>query len=966
MDRFSRPQSKAATAIMPPPIPDVPPLVQGYVDEITATAVSGWVRDHNHPSTRIALDVLVERGDGAHVIATGIGDQPYPPLFNDGVGDGRHGFTIPLPPLTYQERRDLIVQPRDGANPLERAWPYQGYVDERSVNHVAGWIRNRFDPVARIAFEVAIVTAEQDTVIATGTAENFYTMLAARSEDAFHGFQLLFKTPLTEAERDAVVVRAAGQNSALPLSPRLVTNFELLSFVAMDIVNNCNLRCPFCLFDYSGTRATKFMSEATFDAALRLLPHVGEANFWLSCLHEPSLHPDFLRLIDRIPRQWRQKVMFTTNLAKRMPDSYYQALADSGVFHINLSIESTTPAIYEKFRKGARWPIFKENWDRLITAWRAAAAPPRLRYITMAYKSNLAEIPALVKFLRADRLAWQVEIRATYEMTHILTEFAAAEYLADHDWDWLAEQLAEYPSTEVLLTRPLPAGTPAASVPAEIADLDDSDVKPQTPAATIPDPVETVAEPPPVVIPARNKVAMPLNMQVEWDGEIVICGKWELPSERRCLTINNINLVAEPYEYLVELSNATVPPLIQGYVDAISATEISGWIRDGHDPAYRVGFEVAIPCDDGVRVIAAGIADQATPSLHKTDLDDGLHGFHVALPAPLAEDERRQLIVRDDTTHTVLARAPALQGFVDELRARRVAGWVRDRFDPDRRVAVEILLNTAAGAELLWQGFADQSRRDLVALSIGDGRYGFRAILPRPLSDAEQAAIIVRPVGTATPLDVDLGQGPLIQGYVDFISATNITGWMRESRFAGQHSAFEVVLELPRETEILARGVADQIYPALGDSPHDDNAHGFDITLPGPLTAHERHHLVIRAADTGEILPRAPRYQGFVDTLTERRAAGWVRDRFDPEHRVDVEVLLPAAAGAELLWQGVADAYDPALASAGVGDARYGFRASFGRRLSESEQRAVIVRPAGSAANLDRSPRLTTAEPALQ
>jgi molybdenum cofactor biosynthesis enzyme MoaA len=58
----------------------------------------------------------------------------------------------------------------------------------------------------------------------------------------------------------------------------------------MNIVDNCNLRCPFCLYDYVTTFRTNVMSDAVFEAALRLLPYVGPGHFWLSCLHEPILH----------------------------------------------------------------------------------------------------------------------------------------------------------------------------------------------------------------------------------------------------------------------------------------------------------------------------------------------------------------------------------------------------------------------------------------------------------------------------------------------------------------------------------------------------------------------------------------------------------------------------------------------------------------------------------------------------
>jgi Radical SAM superfamily len=467
--------------------------------------------------------------------------------------------------------------------------------------------------------------------------------------DAQYGFSLIFPEPVAMAEREALIVRPVGSQAALAFVPDPVTSFALLSFVAMDIVNNCNLRCPFCLFDYAETKTTRLMPEEVFDSALRLLPHARDAGFWLSCLHEPSLHPGFLRLIERIPRQWRHKVMFTTNLAERMPEAYFAALAESGVFHINISLESTTPAIYEKFRQGARWPIFKENWDRLIRAWQEAAAPPRLRYIIMAYRSNLAELPELVRYLREARLAWQVELRCTMEMSHIPAGFAAGEYLGDADWNWLETQLAGYSSSEVLIVRPIPP-------PQEVL-APEGDVLPA--AAPQVDPAAPPALP-----------ELPLNMLVEWDGSILVCNKWERPSERKRLAVARIQEIADPCGFLLELAHTPVPaylpdrrygPLVQGYIDALSAEHVSGWIRDAQAPEEKIAFEIVIEDGEATRVVAQGVADALYGGLAQAPFDDHEHGFDVVLGAPLSVEERERLVVRDVATRTAIKRAPHLE-----------------------------------------------------------------------------------------------------------------------------------------------------------------------------------------------------------------------------------------------------------------------------------------------------------------
>jgi pyruvate-formate lyase-activating enzyme len=480
--------------------------VQGYLDEISATHVQGWVRDSSDPQARVAFDVILDLPEAPRILAHGIADAYYPGLDDGSFGDARYGFKTPLPaPLSPEECAHLAIRPHGAAAALERAPKFQGYVDQRSTQHVSGWVRDRFNASTRVPVEAVLPTPDGEQILLTASADNFAANLAQLAiGDAHYGFSLVFPQPLSEAQRDALIIRPAGA-APLPLAPDLVTSFQAVSFLAMDIVNNCNLRCPFCLFDYSTTRTTSVMADDVFDSALRLLPFVDDAGFWLSCLHEPSLHPEFLSFIQRVPRQWRRKIMFTTNLAKRMPASYFAGLAESGVSIINLSIESMDPPVYEKFRKGARWPIFKENWDRLTAAWSAAAAPPRLRYIAMAYQSNLRELPGLVSHLREARHAWQIEIRHTYDYGHIPADFRQAEYLHDADWAWLAAELAGYTPDEVILSQP---PTPPAHRQGEVP-------------------------------------VFPLSAGIEWDGTLSIGFRRPYPAKREYIPSGNIRAVQD-------------------------------------------------------------------------------------------------------------------------------------------------------------------------------------------------------------------------------------------------------------------------------------------------------------------------------------------------------------------------------------------------------------------------------------
>jgi hypothetical protein len=716
--------------------------LEGYLDELSATHAVGWARDRNDPAASLLVELYDAQG---RVLAQGVADQVYAAL---GGEDNAHGFSLALPPGLPEAARDGLRILVAGV-PLLRAAPMQGFVDQRSTLHAAGWVRDRFAPGRRLDVEAVL----QDEVIATGTADRFVLPLAQHQVgDAQYGFMLLFPAPLTAAERDAVIIRPRG-GARLPLSPKLVVNFELLSHAAVDIVNNCNLRCPFCLFDYSDTKATRFMSEEVFRAAIRLLPLVPDGGFWLSCLHEPSLHPNFLGLIDLVPREHRRKLMFTTNIAKRANDAYFEALAASGVFHINISIESRTPALYEKFRKGARFSIFQENWDRLIAAWRAAPAPPHLRYIIMAYRSNLAEIPALVRYLREERLAWHIEVRYTYDEPHIAADFKAEEYLHAADWAWLQQQLGAYPPDHVAVLTPdiLPREVKTTPKPNGAVLLPEP---PPPPPRIIP-----IAEMPPWrPLPALpngdpDYPILPLNIQMRWDGHTIISDKWDHEADRKTIGTADIRGVPDPFAFLMAIAAAPLAPTL-GFVDEVGKDFVLGWIRDERHLDRRAAFEVVLRGPDSVVRLGEGRADLDYAPLHGAGFEATNFGFRFDFPRDFTAAERDGVEIWLRGAAQPLLRAPCFEGFVNARSCEHVEGWVRDRFNPQARVPYEVFIALPGRVERLGEGIANIFSIRQQRAKRGEAHYAFDFRFPRRLTPEERDHVAVRVIGERSVIDL--------------------------------------------------------------------------------------------------------------------------------------------------------------------------------------------------------------------
>jgi MoaA/NifB/PqqE/SkfB family radical SAM enzyme len=430
-----------------------------------------------------------------------------------------------------------------------------GYLTECSTRHVSGWIYNQDTPAERVELEVWSVRPGAERMLTRGRADQFNRIVSMLGMgDGTHSFRIMLPEQVSEAERDHLEVRPVATGRALQLDPKMRTRWEPVRFVAMDIVDNCNLRCPFCLYDYSNVHTTHVMPDEVFDAALQLLPLTGPEHFWLSCLHEPTMHPKLTEYIRKIPREFGDNVFYTSNLARRMRPEYYETLADSGLRHINVSIESLVPEVYERMRKGARHRIFMESWDRMVTAFRQGSAPPKLQYIVMAYQSNLREIPALVKYLREERLAHSVDVRHTFDMSHIPAEFKASEYLTNDDWCWLQAQLGQYPVHEVMLTVP-PDFVPEGQNVLERAAAELAPAAEQAPVAeaTSPAPYD------PIAVnqhdPRYARLAGMFEVRLMHDGTMAVCPALagESPQGRLDHVHVNVTKIGDPVEFLMSL-----------------------------------------------------------------------------------------------------------------------------------------------------------------------------------------------------------------------------------------------------------------------------------------------------------------------------------------------------------------------------------------------------------------------------
>jgi hypothetical protein len=309
---------------------------------------------------------------------------------------------------------------------------------------------------------------------------------------------------------------------------------------------------------------------------------------------------------------------------------------------------------------------------------------------------------------------------------------------------------------------------------------------------------------------------------------------------------------------------------------------------------------------------------------------------------------------------------------------------VRDKNNPGSRLAVSVF-DDATGA-LIASGTANQFRQDLVNAGIGDGKYGFTIPTPAGMRDGKQHSISVLVTSSAfrltgsprafnsatscpapTPTPTPTPVTPVYAGYIDVADCNSITGWAADRNRLNN----SINVSLYDGNTLLTTVTANQSRPDVGAYLKDNGLHGFNIPVPAVLKS-GTHTISVRYESSSVNLGNSPRtyacvtptptptpapsYDGYHDWVNCDYVAGWVRDKSNPNIRLDVSVY-DDATGA-LIASGTANQFRQDLVNAGIGDGKYGFLIPTPSVLKDGRQHTVRVKVAGTNFSLTGTPKV--------
>jgi MoaA/NifB/PqqE/SkfB family radical SAM enzyme len=218
----------------------------------------------------------------------------------------------------------------------------------------------------------------------------------------------------------------------MTLAPTRRAAVPLPSFVQIEPVGQCNLRCQMCPIQFrtdgppNGPPA--FMPFERFTALVDQFPTMAELQ--IQGLGEPTMHPRFFDMVEYAAARGI-RVSTNSNLTLLTP-ARAERLVRSGLEWLHVSIDGATPETYERIRVRSDLGRVTRNLVHLVeTKRRLGSTLPHLRLVVVIMRQNLHELPDLVR-RAAD---WSLEAIHVQHLCHDFGEASLPErYRPMHDF----------------------------------------------------------------------------------------------------------------------------------------------------------------------------------------------------------------------------------------------------------------------------------------------------------------------------------------------------------------------------------------------------------------------------------------------------------------------------------------------------------------------------------------------------
>ena len=305
----------------------------------------------------------------------------------------------------------------------------------------------------------------------------------------------------------------------------------------------------------------------------------------------------------------------------------------------------------------------------------------------------------------------------------------------------------------------------------------------------------------------------------------------------------------------VRLAQGTVtnaPP--HGYVDALSATSVSGWAFDPDAGASSINVTVYVD-----RAVFATVSANTYRRDLVTALGSGNHGFSVDLSSLTKTSHAITVTMHDSAGGSpdeivlfdgyINNHVPF--GFVDSASSRTVAGWA---YDPDAGVNpsnVDVYIDGTFALTAI----ANVARADLTH-AIGSPNHGYSIALPAMEFGTHVITVYADEsvgnnsvlIGTATVVN----HVPI--GSADLFNRNTVSGWAFDADWGSGAVTVDLFVDGVDTTSVTANGTRNDLTPVFG-SPN----HGFTVSVPTLSAGSHEVSVFIVDPNNSRLVPLATR-----------------------------------------------------------------------------------------------------------
>jgi MoaA/NifB/PqqE/SkfB family radical SAM enzyme len=185
------------------------------------------------------------------------------------------------------------------------------------------------------------------------------------------------------------------------LSEKHIQEIPTPTYVQIEPVGQCNLRCTMCPINYRDDEPlVGHRKMMDFDLFCKIIDQFDQLKtLHLQGLGEPLLHPRFFDMVTYAVNRG-VRVTINTNLTLLNAERAEQAVR-TGLDTLHFSIDGTTAETYEAIRLNAHFDKVMKNLGTLTeTKHRLNSERPHLHMVMVIMRQNLAELPDLVRLAK--------------------------------------------------------------------------------------------------------------------------------------------------------------------------------------------------------------------------------------------------------------------------------------------------------------------------------------------------------------------------------------------------------------------------------------------------------------------------------------------------------------------------------------------------------------------------------------